>query len=163
MKMSTTPSFQVGQLGLKRKDLIASDLQQEFHARHSRQLGSSTRRQAAELVQFDRRQHTQLAGEQALIGLLGKEYTLWNVNCDLACCHCCVPLREYRMDRARLPYSPVMPEVPMVSTILLWLKMNTPIGTAMMNRVTTDAAPTRAMPPPATCDRAYGSGFNCSE
>ena len=70
------------------------------------------------------------------------------------------PVKEAAPRRA---YSPVMPEVPMVSTILLWLKMNTPIGTAMMNRVTTDAAPTRAMPPPATCDRAYGSGFNCSE
>lgn len=80
-------AFQIPQLGLEGANLVARQAQQELHASHARQFRGAPRGEPSQLVELDRRQDLNLARESLLVGLLGQEDGLGDLDDDVPVCH----------------------------------------------------------------------------
>jgi hypothetical protein len=79
--------LQVAQFSFKGEDLITPQSQQKLHPRHSSKFCRSSGGQAAKLIQLDRCQDPQLAGEGAFICLFCKQDLFWHIDHNLSSCH----------------------------------------------------------------------------
>src|SRR3954470_4637414 len=87
----STTGFQILELSLQREDLVASKAQEKFDARHPRELRGPAGRQSPKLVELDRGQHPELAGERGLIRLFGQQHRFRNIDQKLSARHASLP------------------------------------------------------------------------